>query len=162
LVIAIVVLVSIFACERETPPDSSSARPPVKASKPVPAKPPSQALRETAPPKAPAPQPVDFKKLVGRWVRTDSPYVIEIRAARDDGTLEAAYYNPRPINIARAEARKKSHGLEVFVEMDDVNYRGSTYTLTYDRANDQLKGVYFQATMRQSYNISFTRQQSQR
>ena len=57
-----------------------------------------------------------------------------------------------------AEAKDKNHGLEVFVELRDVNYPGSTYTLAYDRAKDLLQGVYFQATMRQSYDVIFFRQ----
>ena len=38
-----------------------------------------------------------MQPLVGRWVRTDASYVIEIQNARDDGTLDAAYYNPRQL-----------------------------------------------------------------
>ncbi|UCE49589.1 MAG: hypothetical protein JSW47_05480, partial [Phycisphaerales bacterium] len=49
-----------------------------------------------------APQTVvtapDFQTLVGRWVRMDTPYVIEIQSASQDGALQAAYYNPRSIN----------------------------------------------------------------
>ena len=95
---------------------------------------------------------------MGRWGRTDAPYVIEIKTARDDGTLEAAYYNQRPINVARAEAKEKDHGLEVFVELRDVNYPGSTYTLVYDRAKDQLHGIYYQAVARQNFEVVFVRQ----
>ena len=77
---------------------------------------------------------------------------------RDDGTLKAAYYNPGPINVALAEARDKDHGLEVFVELRDVNYPGSTYTLMYDRAKDQLHGIYYQAVSKQNYEVVFVRQ----
>jgi hypothetical protein len=99
----------------------------------------------------------DFKALIGRWVRLDSPYVIEIRSAGDDGTLDAAYYNPRPINVSRAEARDRKGKLQVFLELRDVNYPGSTYTLTYEPAKDLLQGVYFQAALRQSYKVTFRR-----
>jgi hypothetical protein len=102
----------------------------------------------------------DFKALVGRWVRMDTPYVIEIRSASDDGTLEAAYYNPRSINVSVAKAREKNGKLEVFVELRDINYPGSYYRLTYDRATDLLRGVYFQAVMRQNFNVAFRRLQS--
>ena len=95
--------------------------------------------------------------VVGRWIRTDTPYVIDIKSAGQDGTLQAAYYNPRQINISVAEARGKNGTLEVFVELRDVNYPGSTYTLTYDKAKDLLIGVYFQAVMQQKYNVSFRR-----
>lgn len=111
-----------------------------------------------------APQTVvpapDFQKLVGRWVRIDSPYVIEIESAGQDGTLQAKYYNPRSINVSVSKAREKDGTLEVFIELRDVNYPGSTYTLTYDRAKELLMGVYFQAAMQQKYNVVFHRQQS--
>ena len=152
--IAMVALTSMVACEREAP-NAQSARPNAKASERVPAKPSDEAVRQTAPP---ASQPTDLQPLVGRWVRTDAPYVIEIQTARDDGTLEAAYYNPRPINVARAEAGEKDHGLEVFVELRDVSYPGSTYTLVYDRAKDLLHGIYYQAVARQNFEVVFVRQ----
>jgi len=104
----------------------------------------------------------DFQTLVGRWVRMDTPYVIEIQSASQDGTLQAAYYNPRSINVSVAEARDKDGTLEVFVELRDVNYPGSTYTLTYDRARELLIGVYFQAVMQQKYDVAFRRLQAER
>jgi hypothetical protein len=100
---------------------------------------------------------VDPQKLIGRWVRTDTPYVIEIQGAGDEGRLQAAYYNPRPINVSVAEARDKNGKLEVFVELRDAGYPGSTYTLTHDKGRDLLHGVYFQAAVRQSYNVVFMR-----
>ena len=102
----------------------------------------------------------DFQALVGRWVRMDTPYVIDIESAGQDGTLQAKYYNPRSINISIAKARDKDGTLEVFVELRDTNYPGSTYTLTYDRARELLMGVYFQAVMQQKYNVAFRRQQT--
>jgi hypothetical protein len=99
----------------------------------------------------------DFSELVGRWVRLDSPYVIEIRSAGEDGTLEAAYYNPRSINVSVAEAREKKGKLEVFVELRDINYPGSNYRLTYDPSNDLLRGVYFQAVAQQNFDVAFRR-----
>lgn len=115
------------------------------------------AVRQSVPPPADSPQPVDFQPLIGRWVRTDAPYVIEITGAGNDGTLKAEYYNPRSINVSRAEASDDDGKLKVFVELRDVNYPGSTYTLTYDRTGDQLIGVYFQAVAGQKYDIAFRR-----
>jgi hypothetical protein len=40
--------------------------------------------------------------LRGRWVRPDGGYVIEIREAQAGGGPDAAYLNPRPINVSRA------------------------------------------------------------
>ncbi|MEE8573284.1 MAG: hypothetical protein V3T20_08455 [Gemmatimonadota bacterium] len=104
---------------------------------------------------------VDAQRLTGRWVRADAPYVIEIASAADDGSLEAAYYNPRVINVSHAESRVIDGTLEVFVELRDVNYPGSTYTLRYDAADDVLQGVYFQAVLRQSFDVVFVRQRTE-
>ena len=38
-----------------------------------------------------------------------------------------------------------------------TNYPGSTYTLTYDPASDQLKGVYYQAVEKQQFPVAFLR-----
>jgi hypothetical protein len=47
--------------------------------------------------------------------------------------------------------------VKVFVELRDVNYPGSTYTLTYDPASDQLKGIYYQAVEQQRFPVAFFR-----
>jgi hypothetical protein len=108
-------------------------------------------------PQAAALRSEDIERLVGRWVRTDFPYVIEIAGGSDDGTLQAAYYNPQPINVAHAEARGVSGRIAVFVELRDLNYPGSTYNLVYDPSTDALSGSYFQAVQRQSYDVAFQR-----
>lgn len=99
----------------------------------------------------------DAQRLVGQWVRPDGGYVLEVREVRKDGSLKAAYFNPRPINVAKAELRRKDGKLTVFVELRDINYPGSTYTLQYDPASDRLKGTYFQAVEKQRYDIEFKR-----
>ena len=99
-----------------------------------------------------------FQTLVGRWLRPDGGYVLEIRSVDPTGELVAAYLNPRPIHVARAEASRDGTTTKVFVELRDVNYPGSTYTLTYDRVSDQLRGVYFHAGLGQRFNICFERQ----
>ena len=106
--------------------------------------------------------PVHMQKLVGRWLRTDSPYIIEIREVSPDGTLRAEYYNPRPINVSAAKVEEKDGALEVFVELHDAGYPGSNYTLDYNPRNDVLEGTYFQATMRQSFDVTFMRMPAER
>lgn len=98
-----------------------------------------------------------FAKLPGKWLRPDGGYILEIRSVAPDGKLDAAYLNPRPINVAKAEAYQAGGSIKVFIELRDVNYPGSTYTLTYDPAKDQLTGDYFQAAMKQTYDVAFTR-----
>lgn len=71
--------------------------------------------------------------------------------------MEASYFNPRLINVSRAEVFRKKGGLEIFVELRDTGYPGSTYTLSYNPEQDMLTGIYFQATMGQSFEVIFVR-----
>jgi hypothetical protein len=98
-----------------------------------------------------------FDRLIGRWQRPDGGYVIDIREVAADGKMSAAYYNPRPINVSRAEAALDGTTLKVFVELRDVNYPGATYRLTYDPGSDQLRGIYHQPALQQSFEIFFVK-----
>jgi hypothetical protein len=100
---------------------------------------------------------IEFEKLKGKWVRPDGGYVIEIRKLLPDNALEVGYFNPNPIHVGQAKLYKERGFTKVFVELQDVNYPGSTYTLIYDVANDLLRGIYYQATQQQEYQISFER-----
>jgi hypothetical protein len=71
--------------------------------------------------------------------------------------MNAAYFNPRPIKVAKAEAMKAGRDLKVFVELRDVNYPGSTDTLTYQPATDRLAGTYFHAVSGQNMDVEFSR-----
>jgi hypothetical protein len=90
-------------------------------------------------------------------MRPDGGYILELKGLGKDGTLEAAYFNPRPINVARAALGRKDGKLTVFVELRDVNYPGSKYNLHYDPKSDRLIGTYFQAVEKQTYDIEFVR-----
>ena len=98
-----------------------------------------------------------FDKLNGRWLRPDGGYILEIRAVDASGKIDAAYFNPKPINVAKAEATRDGSAVKVFVELRAPNYPGSTYTLSYDPQQDQLKGNYFQAVEQQNFNVYFVR-----
>ena len=98
-----------------------------------------------------------FDRLKGRWRRPDGGYVLEIRNIDANGKMAAGYFNPRPINVARAEASQAGTTTKVFIELRDTNYPGSTYTLTYDSENDQLQGIYFQAALQQNFDVVFVR-----
>lgn len=113
------------------------------------------AADEALPKRAPS---EETRSLAGRWVRSDYPYVIEISAVKGDGTMEAAYYNPRPINVGRAGFEESVAGPVVTVELQDANYPGSTYTLTYDRTRDILFGTYFQAVQGETFAVIFVRE----
>ena len=98
-----------------------------------------------------------FEKLEGRWRRADGGYVLDIRKVRPDGALDAAYLNPRPIDVSKAQATRDGATVRVFVELRAPNYPGSTYTLTYDSKRDELYGVYYQAVEGRSFDVVFAR-----
>ena len=99
----------------------------------------------------------EFAKLPGKWHRTDGDYLVQIKSVDADGKLDAGYFNPNPIHISRALAFEKEGGTKVFIELRDVNYPGSTYTLAYDPKTDELFGQYFQAAMQQTFDVTFER-----
>lgn len=111
------------------------------------------ATARSDPPSAPA----DLQTVVGRWQRSDGGYVLEIRSVTDDGTAEVVYLNPKPVNVSLAQASDWRGTATLFVEFDDVNYRGSTYELVHDVGRDLLVGTYFQATLGQTFEVVFTR-----
>ena len=98
-----------------------------------------------------------FDRLLGRWLRPDGGYILEIRSVSPGGKVDAAYLNPGPIRVARAEALREGGALTLFVELRDVNYPGSTYRLVYDPARDVLGGLYFQAVEQQTFDVEFVR-----
>jgi hypothetical protein len=79
------------------------------------------------------------------------------RVAQPDGRLEASHFNPRPINVSRAEWHRSDDGLHVFVELREANYPGATYSLRYLRAIDQFAGDYFQPLHQQTFRVQFLR-----
>ena len=101
--------------------------------------------------------PRGFDLLKGGWRRPDGGYVFDISDIDASGHMVAAYFNPRPINVSRAEASMKGNAIKVFIELRDVNYPGATYNLTYDPQSNQLKGVYFQPALQQSFEVFFVR-----
>ena len=111
---------------------------------------------EAAAPAGPAGKD-ELRRVVGRWVRPDGGYILELRDVDESGALDAAYFNPRPINVATARASETEAGVEVFVELRDVNYPGSTYMLQYDPTADRLIGTYYQAVYRETYQVFFAR-----
>ena len=99
----------------------------------------------------------DFQPLVGKWIRPDGGYIIAVQGVDLDGRVDAAYFNPRPINVSRAEASAEGKTIKLFIELQGVGYPGSTYELVYDRSKDVLVGIYFQAAMQQRFDVVFVR-----
>jgi len=111
----------------------------------------------TPPPAIVAVAKPEFQKLKGKWLRPDGGYVIDIRSVDDGGKLNAAYLNPKPIHVAKAEASLEGAAIKAFIELRDVNYPGSTYTLVYEPDSDQLRGIYYQAVQQQRFEVAFVR-----
>lgn len=95
--------------------------------------------------------------LVGRWVRTDGGYVLDIKAVHDDGKIDAAYLNPRPIHVSKAQAITKGGHVVIVVTLQDRGYPGNMYTLTYDAEADRFEGVYHHRGLGQQFDVKFTR-----
>ena len=106
--------------------------------------------RESAGVPAAAPA-ADYQPLIGRWARTDGDYLIEIKSVTAAGKAEAAYFNPRPINVARAEASRDDGVFRLFMELRDSGYPGCLYKLTLDKSARLLTGTYFQAAQNETY-----------
>ena len=107
-------------------------------------------------PAPPAANP-SFARLKGKWQRADGDYTLHIRDVLPGGRIDAAYLNPNPIHVSKAEASAGGTSPKVFVELNDVNYPGCTYALTYNPATDQLAGIYFQASQGQRFEVVFQR-----
>jgi hypothetical protein len=95
--------------------------------------------------------------LKGKWLRTDGDYMIEIFSVLEAGRLNAAYFNPGPINVGKSTWKISEGIIIVEVELQDVNYPGSKYTLVYNKKNDCLEGNYFQAVQRINYDVVLVR-----
>ncbi|MCB1687322.1 MAG: hypothetical protein KDI33_02495, partial [Halioglobus sp.] len=100
---------------------------------------------------------IGYQVLLGQWVRPDGGYLISINGVDADGKLDAMYANPQQLPFSKAQASRDGDTIKVFLELRAGGYNGSTYTLVYDRGQDELKGVYYQAVARQKYTVAFQR-----
>jgi hypothetical protein len=114
-------------------------------------------LAQNAKPQLQVDQKNLYKRLAGKWVRPDGGYVLQLRNVESNGELKASYYNPKSINVGTSNWKVDDGNLTVFVELQDINYQGSTYTLQYDPEYDRLKGPYFQAPTGMTYEVEFYR-----
>ncbi len=119
------------------------------------AEPAAASTAEPTPPAAPA--AADPGRLVGRWQRADSDYTIEVVRAGADGSIEANYFNPRPIHVSRAAWKIDAGRLVLFVELTDRGYPGNNYALLYDPGSDSLAGEYRHLGLNETYEVAFSR-----
>jgi hypothetical protein len=99
----------------------------------------------------------DKNVLVGNWFRTDADYRIQISKINEEGTVVANYFNPNPINVGKADWEESYGYLKIIIELRDVNYPGSTYTLSYLPDRDILAGDYYQAVEGLTFYVEFAR-----
>ena len=98
----------------------------------------------------------DTLALQGSWVRNDAPYILELKLTRDN-TLQATYFNRRFIHVKKTETTREKGLSYIMVELEDVNYQGSVYLLSYDRKQDALQGIYIHGASGQRFQVSFSR-----
>ena len=96
-----------------------------------------------------------FEKIKGKWIRPDGGYVLEFKQLLQNNSLDVAYFNPSPIHVGKARIYEERGFTKVFVELQDVNYPGSRYTLILNADKNQLVGNYFQATQQMDYEVAF-------
>jgi uncharacterized protein (DUF2147 family) len=99
----------------------------------------------------------DYEKLTGNWVRPDGGYTLVIKNISFDGSIEAYYLNPNPINVSEARFTTKLGKINIFVELRDAGYPGSYYTLVYDPDSNHLAGVYHHLGLNQNFDVYFVR-----
>lgn len=121
-------------------------------------KPSAPASSEPTQAAAPAPQQ-DPNDLLGRWMRTDGNYAIEISSLMSEGKMIAKYFNPNPIKCDKTTYSSENDQLSVHIQLNDTNYPKCTYDLTYREDNKILLGKYFQAQTGQTYDVVFQKVQ---
>jgi hypothetical protein len=100
---------------------------------------------------------LDQRLLVGEWSRTETPCLIKITEALDNGKLELTYFNLKSINTGKAYWLIKGTFLSIYVELLDENNPGSYYKLNYNSERDILVGDYFDVVDGLTYPVEFVR-----
>lgn len=155
-IIILLIAIYFFSCQQDGKKDNAETNQPESGiPRPLPDAD-SAVLVQKNPKTVPAAVKIHQDTILGAWIRPDGNYILEFTTINEDNSLEANYYNPRPINISLAQVKEEER-IKIYVEFDDTNYRGSYYDLLYDPANDALTGNYYQATYGQTFPIAFIR-----
>jgi hypothetical protein len=104
-----------------------------------------------------APADARFARLLGEWRRSDGDYLLHVRRVGTNGVAGVGYFNPAPIHVAVATAASVDGLLKLYVELQDRGYPGSKYQLSLKAGDETLKGTYFQAATKESFDVAFTR-----
>lgn len=105
-------------------------------------------------------KPTGVDVLLGEWLRPDGGYIIDVKSIDAAGKADAAYLNPKPINVESTVVAEPVKGITLKMVLRDENYPGATYDLLYDAEADQLKGTYTQPALNQTFQIEFIRKPS--
>ena len=97
------------------------------------------------------------KKVEGNWQRTDGGYIVVLKNPTPDGKIDVQYFNPKPIKVGSSGWQNDGGKVMVKIELQDVNYPGSTYTLEYLPKEDMLAGIYYQAVQKLNFDVVFNR-----
>ena len=140
-----VMLIALLSgCQQKTPDTSAESAPSVTE-------------QPAAPVDQPLPNNVDKNSLAGERTRTDAPYKLNTSDIGENGVMKAGYFNPKSIHVEKSTWVSDANGLGIYIELQDVNYPGSNYTLTYVSGKDMLAGKYFQAVEGMTYDVAFIR-----
>ena len=63
------------------------------------------------------------------------------------------YFNPQPASVREGAGIAGRRDAARIFELQAGGYAGSTYELTYDPASDRLKGIYYQAVVKQKFDV---------
>jgi hypothetical protein len=99
----------------------------------------------------------EFNVIIGEWVRYDGDYTLRVREVKLDGSADVRYFNPGEIHVAESSVSVQKGLVKLFVKLQDRGYPGSTYELYYYAQKDALAGFYYQAAMRQTFEVIFFR-----
>jgi hypothetical protein len=67
----------------------------------------------------PLPDPEIQQKFIGRWVRSDGGYVINVREVRPGGSVDAEYFNPKSINVSEANVSVWKGFDQLFIKLPE-------------------------------------------
>ena len=90
-------------------------------------------------------------------MRPDGGYVLELGRVVGEGRVQARYLNPNPIHVSRAECSRDDEGIRLMVELQDTGYPGCIYDLRYRSDADRWIGTYYQAALRETFEVEFER-----
>jgi hypothetical protein len=112
---------------------------------------------ETSPPARALPDQQARDALVGWWLRHDQSYMMVLDAIAEDGSAEARYFNPAPVNVSKAEVWLEGDLIRLRLELTDRNYPGNYYELGYIPDRDTWVGLYHHLGNDEIYEVYFVR-----